>query len=345
MKIKKIFTSVLAAMAAVGSCAWAATEPENMQQVCDSVVPGVMKEHNAGSACVVVADVQTGTVQAVGEYSAEGVINPIRLQEPTRAAMLIQPLVLLTAVEEGLLSPFANVSCEPLQVTPDCVLNDGRFRYGVLTCSDVIKKSSVPGTARMQVIVKPAALAEQFSRLGLELPASITDNMQEYLLLQKNYMATPMQLAAAYTAIGRQGLYAPLPAKGEPGLVCQRAMKDTTAKAILKAMESCTSRSGAAGRGTAVAAAIPGYRVACKTTTVRYNELNPNSAIAGQSESKVDVGAVLMLPADAPRLLVLLLLKDVRSENVPSGGGTVAAPAVRSIAEQGIKLLQIEPTK
>lgn len=118
---------------------------------------------------------------------------------------------------------------------------------------------------------------------------------------------------------------------------------DSVVPAALSAMESSTERKGAAGRGTAVAAAIPGYRVACKTTTLKYNEHRFHPTFTNYKEAVVDAGIVLMLPADKPQLLVLLMLKDVRSEQVTPGGGTVAAPMARRIAEQGIKLLNIPP--
>lgn len=324
------------------SVAWStAAEPENMQQVCDSVVPAALSEYKIGSACAVVVNVPEGRVLAAGEYASEGAFAPIRLNERAHVGQFIQPLVLLTVLEQGVMGLHSYVPCTPLQVSPGFTLDDGRVQYGALTCGQVIKKSSLPGTARMMTIVKPEVLVAQFARLGVEVPPAATSGMKKYLSLVRFLKQNPMNLAAAYTAIGREGMYAPLAADGETPRAASPAMKPSTAAAVLSAMESSTERKGAAGRGTAVAAAIPSYRVACKTMTHKYNEHRPHPTFTNHKEAVVDAGIVLMLPADKPQLLVLLMLKDVRTEHMAPGGGTVAAPIARSIAEQGIKLLNI----
>ncbi|MBR2125758.1 MAG: hypothetical protein IJ943_03390 [Akkermansia sp.] len=336
--------NIIGILLAFFSVAWStAAEPENMQQVCDSVVPAALSEYKIGSACAVVVNVPDGRVLAVGEYATEGAFAPIRLTERAHVGLLIQPLVLLTVLEQGHVSLNSYVSCAPLQVSPGFTIEDAPFHYGALTCRQVIKKSSFAGTARMMTLVKPEVLVAQFARLGVEVPTAATSGMKKYLSLVRFFKQNPMNLAAAYTAIGREGRYAPLAADGETPRETVAAMKPTTAAAVLSAMESSTERKGAAGRGTAVAAAIPGYRVACKTTTLKYNEHRPHPTFTNHKEAVVDAGIVLMLSADKPQLLVLLMLKDVRSEQVTPGGGTVAAPVARRIAELGIKLLNIPP--
>ncbi len=312
-----------------------------MQQVCDTVVPAALSEYKVGSACAVVVNVPDGRILAAGEYAAEGAFAPIRLNEQAHVGKLIQPLVLLTVLEQGKLNVNSYVSCAPIQVSSGFTLEDAPFNYGALTCGQVIKKSSEPGTVRMMATVKPEVLVAQLARLGVEVPQAATAGAKKYFSLVRFFKQNPMKLAAAYTAIGREGMYAPLAKDGETPQEASPAMKPATAAAVLSAMESSTERKGAVGRGTAVAAAIPGYRVACKTTTLKYSELRPHPTFTNHKEGVVDAGIVLMLPADKPQLLVLLMLKDVRSEHVAPGGGTVAAPIARQIAEQGIKLLNI----
>ena len=330
MKIRNILATILATVIT----AWAtATEPVNMQQVCDNVLPLAMKEYKAESACAIVVSVPDGKVLASTESATEGAVAPLRLHERTRAGMLIQPIVLLSALESGKVSVNSYIPCHPFQITADIQLTDHPMNYGALTCGQVIKKSSVPGTGRMISIAGAEQVATQFAALGLKLPVS--DSVTELISQVMEYTATPMELATAYTAIGREGKFAPLTVDGEPAQPAETAMKPASALAVLQALESCTEKRGAGGRGTAHAAAIPGYRVACKTATIH-----------GQSDKKItDVGVALMLPADKPQLLVLVLMQDVKSADVAPSANAVAAPVAKQIAEQGIKLFNIAPVK
>lgn len=317
-------------MFATVTTAWAtAAEPVNMQQFCDNVLPAGMNEYKAESACAIVVSVPDGRVLATAECATEGAVAPLRLNESTRTDMLIQPFVLLSALESGKLSVNSMVTCTPLQVNADLQLTDHPFCYGMLTGGQVIKKSSVAGTGRMIVITGAKQIATQFAALGLK--QQVADNIPELASLVTDFTATPMELAAAYTAIGRGGKFAPLTVDGEPAQPGETAMKPTTATAMLQVLESCTEKRGAAGRGVAHAAAMPGYRVACKTSNIR-----------SQADKRVkEVGAVLMLPADKPQLLVLVLLKNGDFINA----STSAVSLAKQIAEQGIKQFNIAPAK
>ncbi len=330
MKIRNILATLFAAV----TTAWAtAAEHVNMQQVCDNVLPSAMKDYMAESACAVVVSVTDGKVLATTECATEGAIAPLSLHGRTRVGMLVQPIILSGSLESGKVTVNYLISCAPLQITENMQLTDHPFNYGVLTCGQVIKKSSVPGTGRMITIAGAETLANQFEALGLQRPD--IDGVTALFSIVEDYSATPMELVAAYTAIGREGKFAPIAANGEPSPSAENAMQPATATAVLQALESCTEYRGAAGRGTALAAAIPGYRVACKTATIHR-----------QSDKKsTDVGAVLMLPADKPQLLVLVLMQDVKSVDSAPSANAVAAPVVKQIAEQGIKLFNIAPVK
>lgn len=329
MKIRNILTSFLATVTA--ACA-AAAEPDNMQQLCDKTLPAAMNEYNAESACAVVVSVTDGKVLATTECATEGAIAPLRLHGRTLVGMLVQPIILSGALESGKVTVNNLISCAPLQITESMQLTDHPFNYGVLTCGQVIKKSSVPGTGRM-ITIAGAETLNQFEALGLQRPD--IDGVTALFSIVEDYSATPMELVAAYTAIGREGKFAPIAADGETSQPAVNAMKPATATAVLQALESCTEYRGAAGRGTALAAAIPGYRVACKTATIHRQS----------DEKTTDVGAVLMLPADKPQLLVLVLMQNVKPNHVAPAGNSVAAPVAKQIAVQGIKLFNIAPTK
>lgn len=87
--------------------------------------------------------------------------------------------------------------------------------------------------------------------------------------------------------------------------------------------------------GTAVDAAIPGYRVAGKTGTAqRYDE--SCGCYSGYTASFVG-----MAPADDPQLVVAVFVQDPTEGHY---GGTVAAPVFQRIMKDALTLQQVAPT-
>ena len=88
-------------------------------------------------------------------------------------------------------------------------------------------------------------------------------------------------------------------------------------------------------QGTAPRAAVPGYRVAGKTGTVK--KLGPH----GYSDDRHQAIFVGMAPASAPRLVLSILIDE------PAGktyyGGDVAAPVFAQIMDDALRLLNVPP--
>ena len=91
----------------------------------------------------------------------------------------------------------------------------------------------------------------------------------------------------------------------------------------------------AVAEGTGTQAQIPGYEVAGKTGTAE-------KAVPGGGYSKTDYVAsfIGMVPADHPRLVVLVAVDSPRTSIY---GGDIAAPAVRKIMRFALQQLEIAP--
>jgi cell division protein FtsI/penicillin-binding protein 2 len=92
---------------------------------------------------------------------------------------------------------------------------------------------------------------------------------------------------------------------------------------------------GVVSGGTGEEAAVPGYLVAGKTGTAA----KPDPS-GGYSDTRYVASFVGIVPASAPRLVVLV------SINEPQGqifGGVVAAPAFRDIARFALQYLDVPP--
>lgn len=146
---------------------------------------------------------------------------------------------------------------------------------------------------------------------------------------------TPIQMAAVYSAIANGGVWV------QPHLVAQIGTQPVITGAKHRLVSTTVDKeltamlSNVVADGTGTLAQIPGYQVAGKTGTTQ-KEL-PNGR--GYSNTAFDASFVGFVPADHPRLCVLVMVDqpDV------IWGGSVAAPAFRDIATFALQHLAIAP--
>ena len=146
---------------------------------------------------------------------------------------------------------------------------------------------------------------------------------------------TPIQMAAMYGALANRGVWV------EPHLVDHvrgRRIGHPMRHRVLSApvaQEVISMLQGVVSGGTGEEAAVPGYLVAGKTGTAAKPD-----ASGGYSDTRYVASFVGIVPASAPRLVVLV------SINEPQGqifGGVVAAPAFRDIARFALQYLDVPP--
>ncbi len=156
--------------------------------------------------------------------------------------------------------------------------------------------------------------------------------------------ATPLQLAMAYAAVANGGfLMRPyivrrvIGAKGQTLLanqphVVRRVISHNTA-GLLASMLKQVTREG----GTGIKAALEGFEVAGKTGTAQKADM-----VYGGYSSKRVASFVGFVPADEPRLVVLVLVDEPEASVY---GGVVAAPAFGNIARGALHQLAVAPRK
>jgi cell division protein FtsI (penicillin-binding protein 3) len=107
-------------------------------------------------------------------------------------------------------------------------------------------------------------------------------------------------------------------------------MSAQTAGGVRAMLEQVVTR-----EGTALKAAIPGFRVAGKTGTVK------KSGVGGYSSSRYLSVFAGMAPVSKPRLVMVVMIDE------PSAGeyygGAVAAPVFSRVMEGALRLLNIAP--
>ncbi|HGG58034.1 MAG TPA: hypothetical protein ENK31_09595 [Nannocystis exedens] len=145
--------------------------------------------------------------------------------------------------------------------------------------------------------------------------------------------ASPLQVAAAFGALANQGEYI------QPAIIKrtvdhrgetiyehtpmpERVVRRGTARTVMKMLESVVH----SRHGTGNNAAVPGYRVAGKTSTAQKAD-----AKKGYSDDEYFASFIGALPAKNPRVVILVSVDN------PEGGhfgNEVAAPSFSSLGEQ-----------
>lgn len=277
-------------------------------------------------------------------------------------------IAVTSAVDKNILNIHSVVGCSPFSVGGGSKpINDGRFNYGALPVWGVLAKSSNPGAAHIALAAKWANYKEYVSRYGLDKPVDIDlpaggaclladgSNIVNFSRIAYGYSVSvsPLHMAMVYCTIANGGrrmkprlIDSMINADGsiyqqiQPQEAC-RVMSEKTAKDLCFALESVTQKKNPNGvnRGTATAAAIPGFRIGGKTGTAKKVKEG-----GGYFDNLYTVSFCGVLPIDNPRLVVMTVIDEPHPTDCNPGGGTVAAPIFRAAAERFINILNLTPS-
>ncbi len=270
-----------------------------------------------------------------------------------------------TALDKHIMKLTSPVNCSPFSVGfGSKPINDGRFNYGTQSLAGVLKKSSNPGAARIALTCKWSNYKEYVQRYGLDRSVGIDipsggaclladgTNIVNFSRIAYGYSVSvsPLHMAMVYATIANDGVRMKprlidkiIAADGstydecEPKVV-QRVMSPETARDLRRALQGVTESTGPGGRGTATAAAIPGFLIGGKTGTAKKVK-----AGGGYYDGLYTVSFAGVLPIDNPQLVVMTVIDEPHPTDCNPGGGTVAAPIFRQAAERLIDLLNIQP--
>jgi len=107
-------------------------------------------------------------------------------------------------------------------------------------------------------------------------------------------------------------------------------MSSKTARALRSMMQAVAS-----AEGTAPAAAVPGYRVAGKTGTVK------KSISGGYADDRYMAVFAGIAPASDPRLVMVVMIDEPGAGQYY--GGQVAAPVFSKVMAGALRLLNVAP--
>jgi cell division protein FtsI (penicillin-binding protein 3) len=316
-----------------------------------------VEAHNAKGGMILVVDPATGDILAMAsqpgynpnrpdDRDSEGLRNSgvINVFEP---GSTIKPLLIAQAFELGKWKPDSHVDTGP-----------GWFKVGNWTVHDVhpegyidlahlLSKSSNIGAAKVGLSLGPQAVWTGYDKFGIGEPvaAGLPGEGNSVLHPYRQWgdvatatasygyglSVTALHLVRAYSAIAEDGLMPQLGiVRSDSHIPPQRVVSAQSARDVRRLLEGVV-----APDGTAVRAAVPGYRIAGKTGTARKAEGG------GYAEHQYFSTFIGMAPADHPRLVTLVMIDSPQGTDYY--GGLVAAPVFSNVMRDGLRLLQVPP--
>jgi cell division protein FtsI (penicillin-binding protein 3) len=342
------------------------TIDETLQHIVERELKNGVIENRAAAGTAVVMDPHTGEVLAMANYptfnpNQYNTVTPERrrnraVQELYEPGSTFKIVTASAALDEHLFTPSDIIDVSAGRISFGSRVVYDMHRYGPLTMTDVIVKSSNVGAIKMGLRLGPERLGLYVQRFGFGRPSSsdfpgespgivwnpskLTDSALASVSMGYQVGVTPLQMAAATSAVANGGtLYEPRVVRAvvrdgvrsavKPKVV-HHPITPATAAELVGMMEAVVQR------GTATAAKVPGYSVAGKTGTA--------AKLVGGRYSKSDYNAsfVGFVPSRDPVFTVIVVIDSPHARGYT--GGAVAAPVFQRIAESALRLHGVPPT-
>ena len=336
----------------------------SLQNIVENEIDAAMKEYTPQKATIILMRPQTGEILAIAnrpnfdlnrrsEAKPEEMKNRaiIDMMEPGSTFKIVAAAA---ALNERKLRPDSTIFCENgLWNFGGSALHDHRA-FSYLSVRDILIKSSNIGAAKLALSVGEQKFYEYIRRFGfgertgVELPGEINGLIRPPQSWSKISITripmgheigvTPLQMTVAMAAIANGGklittsegktISSPSP------VVLRQVISPETAREIGDALRGVVS-----DRGTAAAAAVPGFIIAGKTGTAQ--KVDPRG---GYEQGKYVVSFVGYLPAERPEFVGLVVLDDAHTSKPELNyGGLIAGPIFSRVAEKAAQYLDLEP--
>ncbi len=342
------------------------TIDQYLQHLAERALQEGVQEYGAAGGSIVVMDPATGEILALASAPTFNPNAYSRAPENHRRNRAIQDLyepgstfkivTASAALEEGLMSPE-----DPIDVSAGSIRFGSRqiddvHRYGVLSFTDVIVKSSNVGAIKVGLKLGSERLGRYVNRFGFGQtlvpdfrgenpgivwnPARLDPGAVASVSMGYQIGVTPVQMATAASSIANGGtLYEPRVVRAiikdgqrveVPHKALRRTVSERTSSQMTAIMEAVVED------GTGKAARIDGYTIAGKTGTA-HKVIN-----GGYSPSEYNASFVGFVPSRKPALTIIVVIDSPHGKGYM--GGAVAAPIFKRVAEGALRHLGIAPT-
>lgn len=332
------------------------TIDQRLQAIAFRAVKQAMADYRATSASAVMLDVKTGAVLAMvnapsynpnnrSDWQSFKMRNRV-ITDAFEPGSTVKPFVVLAALANGTADERTIID------TGDGVMRIGGSRVrdtskvGKATLQMILKKSSNVGVAHLALGMPLEAMLGMYNSVGLGEVSGLNlvgettgifPNRRRWSQFEIATLAfgyglsiTPIQLAHAYATLGNLGKYQPVHLiESNQQDLSHQVVDAKYAKQVLDMLETVTQPGG-----TAVKAAVPGYRIAAKSGTSR-------KAIAGGYSDEYFAYTAGVAPVSDPRISLVVMVNEPQGDSYY--GGAVAGPVFSEIMKGALQILNIAP--
>ena len=347
------------------------TIDKNLQYIAERELADGLRRTEAKAGTVVMLEPSTGKVLAMASYpeynpNAYSRYKPYQWRnravcDSFEPGSTFKVFLMAAALNEAVITTKQKIDCE-----------NGKFRVGgkdihdhkkyqKLTPAEIIKYSSNIGSAKIGKMLERKAFHRYIKdfgfgqQTGIDLPGEVVGLLRPpnkwfevdlaAISFGQGLSVTPIQLASAVASIANGGyLMEPyvvdrvVDSQGQvthqnQPRVLRKVVAQDVAQTVARMMEMTTEDDG-----TATNARVPGFRVAGKTGTAQ----KVDAVTGGYSADKRVASFVGFLPAEAPRLVMLVVIDEPK---IGIYGGLTAAPVFSRIAAQAMQSLKVAPNQ
>ncbi len=342
----------------------------SIQAETERVLAGIGEAYQPEGATAIVLDPRSSEILAMANYPAFDPSDPADADPDALTNMAtgftyepgstFKAFTVAGALEDGVVTPDTTFDLPPTLQVADRVIEESHDRgYVTLPVSEILAQSSNVGAVKVGM-----ALNDQFGdpsyggrfdhwikQFGFGQPTGIrfpgdeqgimvapddySGSTMGNLPIGQGLSVTPMQMAAAYSAIAGDGILRTpqliseadgVEVAPDPG---EQVISPENAAKLREMLEGVL-----APGGTAAEVEVPGYTLAGKTGTAQ-------KVVDGvYSDTDYVASFVGFAPAEQPELLVAVVVDSPRGDYY---GGTVAAPAFGELAAFALPYLGIPP--
>jgi len=343
------------------------TVDENIQHISERELRRMVEASGAKGGTAIVMNPWNGEILSMAIQPAFNP-NKVRTSSPAQwrnraIADFYEPgstfkiITASAALEENLVTPDDLIDCEEGAYRVRGTTVHDHDPFGVISFRQVIAHSSNIGTIKIAEILGPERLSDYARAFGFGERLGIALNGESPGLLRdtKNWSGrslasisigqeigvTPLQMVTAASVVANGG-YLMTPKiireirgkNGEdqnPPQIKRRVLSEKTAREMTNILKGVVSDTG-----TAIRAAVPGYRVVGKTGTAQ--KIDPETR--RYSPDKFVSSFVGYVPAEDPVVTILVMLDEPEGKG---WGGKIAAPVFSNIAKEVLHYLKIAP--